>query len=251
MLAADLSNYTSPLTADALAKWKSDGVDLVIVQAIDPPIGYPAGRTRDQIQACSAAGLDVDAYVWLWFGLDVADIRRKLSLLDGLTIRKLWLDVEDTAAVKYDDATCQAKVSAALAACDAYATTSATPTGIYTGRWFWTDQRYMANTTAFADRELWDAAYDGQQTTDGFVSYGGWQSRALHQYAGTSTLEGIGDVDLDVLSADVEAAVLAPRETPADWQWPTWREAAINLKAIADQLGSQLQAAQSTTDPAV
>jgi hypothetical protein len=35
------------------------------------------------------------------------------------------------------------------------------------------------------------------------------------------------------------------RETPDDWTWPTWREAAINFKAIADELGQQLAARQA------
>lgn len=34
------------------------------------------------------------------------------------------------------------------------------------------------------------------------------------------------------------------RETPDDWAWATFREAAINLKAIADDLGVQLALAK-------
>src|ERR1051325_5474721 len=137
MLAVDMSNYTSPLTPAALDGLKSAGVGHVIIQAIDPPPGYPVGRTRAQIQACLDAGLTVDAYVWLWFDLDVADIQRKLHLLDGLPIHQLWLDVEDTAAVKYDQATTEAKISAALEACDAFPVVSGLKTGVYSGRWFW------------------------------------------------------------------------------------------------------------------
>src|SRR5437762_3178235 len=131
MLAVDMSNFTDPLTAAAIQGLKDAGVEHVIVQAIDPPPAYPAGRTREQVQACLDAGLSVDAYVWLWFDLDVADIQRKLALLDGLQIRQLWLDVEDTASINYDQATCEAKVRDALAACDAYATTSGAKTGVY------------------------------------------------------------------------------------------------------------------------
>ena len=96
-LAVDISNYTSALTPAALEGLKSEGVNHVIVQAVDPPAPFPPGRTRDQIQACQAAGLTVDAYIWLWFDLDPSDIQHKLQLLDGLAIRQLWLDVEDTA----------------------------------------------------------------------------------------------------------------------------------------------------------
>lgn len=259
MLAVDISNYTDPLTPAAIEGLKSAGVQHVIVQSIDPPPGYPKGRTREQILACQAAGLTVDAYIWLWFDLDVNDITRKLKLLDGLQIRQLWLDVEDTASVKYDQATCEAKVTAALAACDARETASKQKTGIYSGRWFWADGRYMGNTASYADRELWDANYDGvADAATGFRSYGGWKTARIKQYRGTSVLAGIGGLDLNVLSVAEEQELIAAtqpqtepqtepqaheeRETPADWPWPTWYEAAVNYKAIADELGEQLQA---------
>ena len=269
VLAVDISNYTTPLTPAAMEGLKSAGVRHVIIQSIDPPAGYPPGRTREQIQACQAAGLTVDAYVWLWFDLDVADIQRKLGLLDGLQIRQLWLDVEDTASIKYDQATTEAKVTAALAACDAYKTQSGQKTGVYSGRWFWADQRYMGNTAAYADRELWDANYDDvADAAAGFHGYGGWQAPRIKQYRGSSVLGSVGGIDLNVLSVAEEQelvianvpppapapaptpteAVPAPadpepqRETPDDWPWTTWYEAAINYKAIADQLGEERDA---------
>src|SRR5438876_6685309 len=42
--------------------------------------------------------------------------------------------------------TTEQKVSAALELCDAHATSSGEKTGIYSGRWFWVDRRYMDNT---------------------------------------------------------------------------------------------------------
>jgi len=240
LLAVDVSNYTTPLTPDALAQWQQAGVGLVIVQAIDPPPGFPTGETRAQLQACKDAGLPVDAYVWLWFDLDGSDIAHKLSMLDGFNVRRIWLDVEDTAAQKYNQADTEAKVQAALDLCDAYPHTDPHPTGIYTGAWFWTSVRYMDNTHTFSSRDLWDANYDGQATDDNFKSYGGWPARTMHQYQGTSTLDGIANVDLDFL-------LDLTRETPIDWPWLTWREAAINYKAIADALGQQLAAQGSAT----
>jgi hypothetical protein len=265
MLAVDISNYTTPLTANAVEGLKSAGVTHVIVQSIDPPPGYPAGRTRQQIELCQAAGLSVDVYVWLWFDLDIRDIHRKLKLIEGLQIRQLWLDVEDTASSKYDQATSEAKVTAALAACDAFQTTSGQKTGIYSGRWFWADQRYMGNTTLFADRELWDANYD--EVADaalGFRPYGGWSAPRIKQYRGTSVLAGVGGLDLNVLSVDEAAEITGgqtiatqpqgtaqpeERETPAEWPWPTWYEAAVNYKAIADQLGGQEPAVEGRETP--
>jgi Glycosyl hydrolases family 25 len=290
VLAVDISNYTDPLTPTAVEGLKGAGVGHVIVQAIDPPPSYPVGRTRQQIQLCQSAGLTVDAYVWLWFDLDIRDIQYKLSLLDGLPIRQLWLDVEDTASIKYDQATCEAKVTAALAACDSFETSSRQKTGVYTGKWFWADQRYMGNSAIYGDRELWDANYDEMaDAAAGFRPYGGWSAPRIKQYRGTSALAGIGGLDLNVLSVSEEQELVAAsapdsapvtadaasqptdaaaqptdpaaqpsdpaaqpatetaRETPDDWPWPTWYEAAINYKAIADQLGEQVNPARAAT----
>lgn len=46
----------------------------------------------------------------------------------------------------------------------------------------------------------------------------------------------------------VPAGVGGARETPGDWQWSTWREAAINYKAIADELGQQIAAAKAAQE---
>jgi hypothetical protein len=224
MFAADLSNYTTALSPSALDVWKQHGFWLAIVQAVSPPAGYPAGKTREQIQQCLDAGLVIDAYVYLWFDLDASDIRSKLGLLDGLSIRRIWLDVEDQAASKYDQATTEQKVMDALTACESWSYNhgASEQVGIYTGAWFWTDQRYMSNTTTFSGRELWDANYE----TDAFAPYGGWTSRAIHQYQGTTSLGGISGIDLNVLS-DGEAAkvqkILAgenpqPEPTAADFR---------------------------------
>jgi hypothetical protein len=210
MLAVDASNYSDPFTPASLASLRSAGVEHVIVQAVDPPPGYPPGVTGQQVMACIDAGFSVDAYVWLWFDADIDDIHHKLSLIDGLAIRQLWLDVEDTAAIRYDAATCNAKVSAALAVCDAYGTTSGQRCGTYSGRWFWIDNRYMGNTTAFADRELWDANYDDvADAAMGFVPYGGWTGPRIKQFRGSTTVGTVGGLDLNVLSV-LEAGELEP-----------------------------------------
>jgi hypothetical protein len=273
-----MSNFTDPLTPTAVQGLKSAGIGHVIVQAVDPPREYPVGRTRDQVQACLDAGLTVDAYVWLWFDLDTDDVQRKLQLLEGLNIRQLWLDVEDTAAVKYDQATCEAKVTQALAVCDGFAASGGMKTGVYSGRWFWTDRRYMGNTTSFAERELWDANYDEiADAALGYAPYGGWQRCVIKQFRGTTVMAGIHGLDLNVLAVDKEAELQSAgpsgstptdaqpqsdppaesetpeeptRETPDDWQWPLWREAAIQYKAIADSLGLQLAQAQQASAPA-
>jgi hypothetical protein len=45
MLAVDTSNFTEPLSPTAIQGLKDAGVGHIIVQAIDPPPGYPRGLT--------------------------------------------------------------------------------------------------------------------------------------------------------------------------------------------------------------
>lgn len=190
--AVDVSNYTGPLSDAQLAVWKRDGVGLVIVQSIDPPPGYPPGCTVEQILAAQHAGLNVEAYVFLWFGLGVPDIQAKLDLLYALGIERVWLDVEDTSARSLRLSKRISTVAAALATISA----AGYETGIYTGYWFWTG--YMGNTNVFSSANLWDAHYDGEpDPAADFVPYGGWSNCLIKQYAGTSTLDGVGNVDLD------------------------------------------------------
>lgn len=197
-LVVDVSNWTSPITPAELEQWKQRGVGLVIVQAW-------AGPVRTQLQLCQDAGIPTDAYVFVYPGDTAALIRSRLALCDGYTIRRLWLDVELQGVSPQ-------LVRMALGECDKYPT-RLNPTGIYTGRWYWQPATgAMKNTTAFANRPLWDSNYDGvYDTTVDFKPYGGWTSATIKQYQDTSTLDGVGNVDLDVLSAS-DAATLIPEE---------------------------------------
>jgi hypothetical protein len=231
MLAVDVSNYTGRLTKKTLNAWKAADVGLVIVQAIDPPEGYPEGVTRQQVEACDAAGLAVDAYLWLWMTGDFeSDIRHKLSLLDGLPIRQLWLDVEDTSGG--DSHMRVIRTRRALEICDQWVidhggATVRTglngegmrmlhPTGVYSGRWYW--PVYMQNTNEFADRELWDANYDDNpDASANFRPYGGWRAARIKQYRGTSELAGQGGIDMNVLSVAEEAELEDDVVIPDDY----------------------------------
>jgi hypothetical protein len=256
--AVDISNYTGPILADHVAAWRGLGVGVVQVQAIDPPPQYPPGVTAQQLATLRAAGMDAEAYIYLWFD-DVSLVRRGLALLQGSSIRRIWLDIEDDAAQKYNPADTEARVQQALDACDTFGAGLGLPqTGIYTGNWFWTDARYMANTQRFSDRLLWDAHYDGiADATQNFAPYGGWTSCAIKQYIGTSELAGVGHLDQSVLHPDYAASLAQQQQqedeevaypVPAQYTrngWNTWRDVAINLQGIADAMGQQLTTLQA------
>lgn len=195
VLALDISNYTDPITLDEVNQWKAQGVGLVIVQA------WP-GRVQQQLAVLKQANMLVDGYVFVYKGDTPALIKGRLSLLDGYTIRRLWLDVEIVGVTL-------SEVRMALQECDLYPT-KLNPTGVYTAHWYW--PTYMRNYQGFSDRLLWDANYDGvADASQDFKPYGGWTWAAIKQYQGTSTVAGVGNVDIDVLSAE-EVGEL-PQET--------------------------------------
>jgi hypothetical protein len=91
----DVSNYSSPLTADLLRNWMADGVKLVICQAFPP--SYPQyAEQREQMRLCAEVGMPFDCYVYDYLG----DPTWLDGALDGLSQaddkpRKVWLDEED------------------------------------------------------------------------------------------------------------------------------------------------------------
>lgn len=209
--AVDVSNYTSDWTQAAIRAWMSaHDVGLVIVQSLDRG-RFPGSQTARHLADCADAGLKCDLYVYPFFANGESDAARRLSeaFLTGVPIRRVWLDVEDvdpsqaawTPAQRID------MVHRWLDSCDRYPARHAA--GVYTGRWYWDNPKYMSNTTAFSDRLLWDANYDHvDDPTVGFVPYGGWtlSMLAVKQYFGTTELGGVKGVDLNVLS-DAERAL--------------------------------------------
>lgn len=186
----DVSNYTDAIPPDALARWVTSGITKVIVQAIIPPAGFPPSVTRQQIEACKAAGLDVEAYVYLWTA-DPDDIARHLALLDDLGVSFVWLDCEDTTAASVTQR--QAAIRRGLK----IITDSGFSTGIYTGRWWWT--AYLGDPQDHGLLSLWLSDYDNHATLDPATpGFGGFTEVTMKQWVGSTSLDGIGGVDLNV-----------------------------------------------------
>lgn len=181
----------------ALNAWKQLGIGLVIVQAINPPAPYPPTQTRQQLGACRDAGIPTDLYVYLFPGDSPSAIVSRAALADGFQIRRVWLDCEEPGISAQ-------QIGSALAVLDAYPSQTR-EAGVYTAQWFW--PAYVG-TDAFRARPLWTAQYDGVPDPNRVKLYGGWQAAAIKQYVGTSTLAGVGNVDLDILS-DAEAAAVS------------------------------------------
>lgn len=118
----------------------------------------------------------------------------RLFLFEGYDLEHLWLDVEQV-GLKVAD------VDRDLATCDAYM--GGKLTGIYSGRWFFSDQGWLG-LTKWADqgRALWDSNYDQVPVVEAnFRPYGGWTKPAIKQYRGTSSIGHVSQIDLDVAAA--------------------------------------------------
>lgn len=172
---------------------------LVIVQAVNPPPGYPPGVTHQQLDTLIAHGkMAIDAYVYLWHGaLGVTE--RNARLLDGYQpwLRNYWLDVEDAGHAGSVRQNCD-DVNTGMALLDMLSGHAHDRCGIYTGAWYW--QPFMGDWTAYSDHPLWTADYDGVPDPTVFHRYGGWTECAVKQFKGTSVFEGVGGVDINVVA---------------------------------------------------
>jgi len=274
----DTSNYSGPIAVEQFVDLR-DNYDCgaVIVQAVDPPAQYPPTVTEIQIEAALAAGgIAVHAYIFWWFATGTEFLERQLALLQPFAgrLHRLWLDIEDTtgglarAAVgpitpplgaqtrlvqqsppppevraRRPGVTAESRIADVqswLNMLDQYPTLLG-EAGIYGAAWHW--DPYMGGTTVFAEqgRKIWAADYNDVQDLTTWTHFGGWSGEAaLHQYAGTSSVAGVQQIDLNVI-AESEMTVAGDRE--CDWGWQDKKGMVVatagELIAVADQLDAE------------
>lgn len=181
-LGVDFSQYGGALAPSTVECWKQSGVKFSVVQYSE--------RMGQHLDALTAAGgIDIEAYVYLYWGKDpwgqTPQTRTRNALAKaGNRISRLWLDAEDSTH-PYDEGQ--------LAECVEICNELGMATGIYTGRWWWVPQ--TGDSRAFMHLPLWHAEYTAPNF-DAFQSYGGWQRPAIWQYQGTTQLCG-HSVDLN------------------------------------------------------
>lgn len=183
----DASNYTGPLTPQGCADLKAAGYVGVIVQAITGNNGI--SYTRQQLTMARDNGLRLQGYVWCFPNTAKVSTTSRLSMFDGFELEYLWLDVEQ-AGLK------QADVDRDLALCDQY---FGGVTGIYSGRNVFLGNGW-AGITKWSSRPLWNAYYDYVADVDeGFHPYAGWTSCLMKQYAGSSSVGRVIEVDRNIM----------------------------------------------------
>lgn len=186
----DVSNYTGPLTPQGCQDLKNAGYVGIIAQAITGLDGN--SYTTQQLAAARDHGLRIQGYVFCNHNSSVAS---RLSMFDGFDVETIWLDVE-AASINSSD------VDRDLRLTDKYIPAAA-PIGLYSGHWVFVSHGWLALTKWSTEgRALWDSRYDGIPDPDaGFVSYGGWNSSAIKQFQGTSSLGSVHGIDLNVMRA--------------------------------------------------
>jgi hypothetical protein len=189
-IAVDVSNYTdAPLRAGDVQCWMANGVDRVIVQAVQGGGKYPPGQTPQQLQACTQAGVRTDGYVLPFAGDSVQNLRAKHALTTGYRIGQWWGDFEEPMGVDY--------IRFVLTEMDKWAADSK-PAGIYTAQWF-IDSQHL-NMTEFANRPLW--IMDNQRKAGSPNIPAPWTTYAMHQYALDTWLCSIKSIDLSYVNPD-------------------------------------------------
>jgi GH25 family lysozyme M1 (1,4-beta-N-acetylmuramidase) len=244
--AVDISNWQGEITPQ-LAACLRQQLDLVVVRASLESMTL-VNIARQQIQALQAVGLPVHAYLWLYPSWEprktVKDAMREYG---PFNIPWWWVDVEDT-----KDTPEPIMSSLALGATLRALQAAGRSVGVYTGAWFWNDQRYMDATDAYSHIPLWVAFYDGIPDLGRWGRFGGWDRAVGKQYQGSGSASLCGmAVDLDVFDDSVlgnpKPADGLPLEEAEQWIaddlkraascWTTVQESAALRRKRLEALG--------------
>ena len=191
IFAVDISNWSGEITSSEVACWWESGVRHVIAGTQVPTI------TVQQIQTAASGGMTVDAYVMLYWDYDITNqVQNALATIQGLPVRRLWLDAEKPRG-NWSSWQLIQKIQEAVDACGSF------PTGIYTRKVWWRDN--VGDTAAFSDLPLWYAYYDGYHDFEDWYDpmfwyegpFGGWTDPTGKQYGSDWTLPDLCGVNVD------------------------------------------------------
>lgn len=166
--ALDVANYSTIPTPEQVACLVAQGYDTAIVGCSYGSVAH------GQLAAFSAGGMGIEAYAWVSFGPNwQRPLDKALSVIDGLSITRLWLDCEEQPGAGYDQAAVIQRVNDAIA----YTQTQRgdLELGIYTAGWWYGPN--CGTYDGWKDMPLWYAHYDGVPTFDDWdsIAFGGWQ----------------------------------------------------------------------------
>ena len=161
------------------------GVRKAVVQFVSPNIS----AHKEQIPLLLAAGIEVEAYLYVWSNPVIYTSRAKWfnnEVANYPEIQFVWLDCEDTYSTNIADNIVPVMNTAQL---------MKLPFGIYTGAWYW--EGFMGNWEGMKDVPLWAAQYDDNPDADVMHLFGGWTRAKMKQFKADATLGGVSGIDLN------------------------------------------------------
>ncbi|KAI8074562.1 glycoside hydrolase superfamily, partial [Gongronella butleri] len=204
-LGADVSVATSQDTFSCLI---GQGLTQFVARAYmeawgrDPGGAIDSGAVTSYNNAYAAGANNVDVYMFPCTGrstcksasTQVGELAQLFSDNGMAHVGTVWLDVEvDSSADNWPDAgSNQATLGEFKAALD----DSGLKWGIYSSASQWEAITGSTSWELDSSKPLWYAHYDDSQSFSDFSPFGGWTSPSVKQYAGDTTLCGVG-VDLN------------------------------------------------------
>jgi GH25 family lysozyme M1 (1,4-beta-N-acetylmuramidase) len=210
LFAVDVSVWETPIAQSQMDCFWEAGVRHVIVGTQEPLVA------RQQLAMAVSRGMTVDAYVYLYWDVDIAtQVDAAFAMVQGFPTGRMWLDIEQDLHGLGSNAVI-AMIQKGLATCEAK-----TPgrCGIYTGPGWW--KTYLANTTMFASEPLWYAQYNKKRSLSDWATehFGGWSSPVAKQFQ-TAPLCAIGGADWNVMQVTTTPTVIVDRSLPPDDHMP-------------------------------
>lgn len=206
VFAVDVSFWETALAQSEMDCFWDSGVRHVIAGTQQEDI------TREQLEMAVSRGMTVDAYVYLYWDVDMtAQVKKAFQRVTGFPIGRMWLDIEQDPAGLGANALI-AKTQEAVTACKAQGSAEC---GIYTGPGYW--KTYMNDTTAFSAIPLWWAHYDYKTSLSTWAQdkFGGWTNPVAKQWA-TQPLCGVGGADWNTMKVPQQPLVVVDRTLPPD-----------------------------------
>lgn len=210
----DMSNWGGPLTDVEAQAMKAAGIGGICVGTGPGNYGL---HSSQQLTAAKAASMWGEAYHYLEYADPTTMVAREprqwirdgIDALHGQNPVRGWLNIEQPLQWGTLDDRINF-IDLAFEVADAFYPS----VGICTGAWYWNDPKYMAGSTHYASRSLWNAWYDNDPVIDG-LPYGGMTvaSVAVEQFAGTQDFLG-QSVDLNwCYTVPVGVGGVAPKPT--------------------------------------
>jgi hypothetical protein len=174
--AADISIYTGEINQAFCLHLRELKIDLVIVGVSDLDLA------RQQIKVLDTNNFYLQVYVWPGNKVIPAFLNQVIELMKEFNITRVWVDVEDS----------EVNVKQTL---EYLVQVKGITTGIYTSAYMW--QRWMNNTTRYAQLPLWYARYNQLPDMSEYKPFAGWTTPLMKQYDASNTRYDLNVYNID------------------------------------------------------